>query len=217
MSERRVDAHPVIERYRPATRINHWIVAISFVLAAVSGLSLFHPAFWPLSGVLGGGTWTRILHPFVGVLMTLAFVFLALRMWRDNLFIANDRVWLRNMRKVMRNEEEGLPPVGRFNAGQKLLFWVLVVSLLALLLSGIVIWRVYFSAFFPIGAIRFAALAHAFFGLVLVCAIVVHIYAAFWVKGSLGAMTEGKVSYGWARQHHRLWFRDVLAGRRKPD
>lgn len=135
MSERRIDEHPTIERYRPATRINHWIVALSFVLAAVSGLSLFHPAFWPLSGLLGGGTWTRILHPFIGVLMALAFTLLALRMWRDNLFIANDRAWMRNLRKVMDNDEEDLPPAGRFNAGQKLLFWVLVLSLLALLVT----------------------------------------------------------------------------------
>ena len=217
MSERGIDRHPTIERYRLGTRANHWLVAITFVLAALSGLSLFHPALYPLSGVLGGGTWTRILRPFLGVVMALAFLFLALGLWRDNLLVARDRAWLKQLPKVLDNEEEDLPPVGRFNGGQKLLFWVLVLALLVLVLSGLVIWRVYFSHLFPIGVIRFAALAHAVFGLVLVCAIVVHVYAAFWIKGSLGAMTEGKVTYGWARQHHRLWFRDVLAGRRKPD
>ena len=217
---REVEVHEAphtIERYRPATRINHWLVAISFVLTAISGMALFHPALFPLSALVGGGTWARILHPFLGLLMIAGFVFLALRMWRDNLLDAGDRVWLRNMRKVMDNEEEDLPPVGRYNAGQKLLFWVLVVSLLALLLTGFVIWRAYFSHLFPIGLLRFSSLLHAVFGLVMVVSIIVHVYAAFWVKGAFGAMTEGRVSHGWAWRHHRLWFRDVLAGRRKPD
>lgn len=210
-------SHSYIVRYRTPTRINHWIVAISFVLVALSGLSLFHPALFPLSNLFGGGTWTRILHPFIGVLMVVAFVLLALRMWRDNMLVANDRAWLREMRKVLDNEDEQLPPVGRFNGGQKVLFWVLVLCVLVLLLSGLVIWRAYFSALFPIGVVRLSSVAHALFGLVLVCAIVVHVYAAFWVKDSLRAMTEGKVTYGWAYRHHRLWFRDVVSGRRAPD
>ncbi|MEQ4574589.1 MAG: formate dehydrogenase subunit gamma [Gammaproteobacteria bacterium] len=203
-----------IVRYRAPTRINHWIVAISFVLVALSGLALFHPALFPLSALFGGGPWTRILHPFIGLVMVVAFALLAARMWRDNLLDRDDRSWLRGMRHVLRNEDDKLPPVGRFNAGQKLLFWSIVGCLLALLLSGLVIWRAYFSHYFPIGVIRFSVVVHALFGLVLVCAIVVHIYAAIWVKGSVKAMTRGKVSYGWAHKHHRAWFRQVLSGQR---
>lgn len=206
---------PQIVRYRAPMRINHWIVAICFVLAALSGMSLFHPALFPLTALFGGGPWTRILHPFIGCVMVLAFVLLALRVWRDNFLDRDDRAWLRDGRKVVLNDEEGLPPVGRYNAGQKLLFWVLVGCLLALLLSGLVIWRAYFSQFFPIGAIRFASVAHAVAGLLLVVAIVVHVYAAIWVKGSVGAMTRGKVSYGWAWKHHRSWFRQVVGGERQ--
>ena len=206
---------PRIVRYRAPTRINHWIVATCFVLAALSGLSMFHPAFFPLGALFGGGPWARILHPFIGCVMVVAFVLLALRMWRDNFLTRDDAAWLRNGRKVIRNQEEDLPPAGRFNAGQKLLFWVLVACLLALLLSGLVIWRAYFSAFFPIGVIRFSSVAHAVAGLLMVCAIVVHIYAAIWVKGSIGAMTRGDVSYGWAWKHHRGWFRQVIGGDRR--
>ena len=61
----------------------------------------------------------------------------------------------------MNNREERLPEVGRYNAGQKLLFFVIVVCMLGLLLSGIVIWRAYFSLYFPIGVIRLASLVHA--------------------------------------------------------
>lgn len=206
-----------IVRYRAPTRINHWIVAISFVLAALSGLALFHPALFPLASLFGGGPWTRILHPFIGVVMVVAFVLLAARMWRDNRIDARDRAWLRNVGDVIHNREENLPEVGRFNGGQKLLFWVLVTCVLVLLLSGLVIWRAWFSQWFPIGAIRLSAVAHALFGLILVCSIIVHIYAAIWVKGSLRAMTEGKVSYGWAWRHHRAWFREVVGGRRRVD
>ncbi|MDO5505344.1 MAG: formate dehydrogenase subunit gamma [Pseudoxanthomonas suwonensis] len=206
-----------IERYRPATRINHWITALSFLAAALSGLSLFHPSLFGLSSLFGGGTWTRILHPFLGVVMVLAFVLLAMRMWRDNVLTANDRIWLRNTRQVIDNDDEGLPPAGRFNAGQKVLFWVIVVCLALLLLTGVVMWRAYFSHLFPIGMLRLSTVVHAVFALVLVCGIIVHIYAAFWIKGAFGAMTEGKVSYGWAWRHHRLWFRDVVSGRRDPD
>jgi formate dehydrogenase subunit gamma len=147
--------------------------------------------------------------------MVLAFVLLALRVWRDNFLTRDDRGWLRDGRKVVRNEEESLPPVGRYNAGQKLLFWVLVGCLLALLLSGLLIWRAYFSHFFPIGIIRFSSVAHAVAGLLMVVAIVVHVYAAIWVKGSVRAMTRGRVSYGWAWKHHRSWFRQVVGGERQ--
>lgn len=199
-----------IERYTANQRTNHWIVAIVFILTAISGLALFHPALYGLSALLGGGTWTRILHPFLGVIMTLAFALLAAAMWRFNRMEPRDWQWLRQGRDVVNNREDRLPEVGRFNAGQKLLFFVLVVCILALFLSGIVIWRQYFSLYFSVGVIRAAAVVHGLSAFVLICAIVVHIYAAFWVKGSLGAMTRGTVTPGWAWKHHRAWFREKI-------
>jgi formate dehydrogenase subunit gamma len=132
--------------------------------------------------------------------------------WRDNLMQQRDWIWLRKINDVVGNREENLPDVGRYNAGQKLLFFTLVVCLIVLLLSGILIWRVYFSAFFPIGVIRAGALLHAFFAFVLISSIIVHIYAGIWVKGSIRAMTRGWVTPGWAWKHHRAWFREVNKG-----
>jgi len=60
--------------------------------------------------------------------------------------------------------------------------------------------------------LRLGALAHAFFGFVLICAIIVHIYAGIWVKGSIRAMTRGWVTPGWAWKHHRAWLREVTKG-----
>jgi formate dehydrogenase subunit gamma len=201
-----------IIRYSAGTRINHWIVAISFVLLALSGLALFHPALFWLTNLFGGGPWTRILHPFIGCVMVAAFYLLAAHFWRDNLMQPRDWIWLRKIDDVVGNREENLPDVGRYNAGQKLLFFTLVACLICLLLSGIVIWRVYFSGFFSIGVIRFAALSHAFFAFVLIFSIIIHIYAGIWVKGSVRAMTRGWVSPGWAWKHHRAWFREVGKG-----
>jgi formate dehydrogenase subunit gamma len=201
-----------ILRYSAATRINHWIVAICFVLLALSGLALFHPALFWMTSLFGGGPWTRILHPFLGCFMVLAFFFLAVKFWRDNYFEPRDWAWLRKINDVVANREEALPEVGRYNGGQKLLFFTIVTCLPILLLSGLAIWREYFSGYFSIDLVRIGALVHAFFAFVLICAIIVHIYAGIWVKGSIRAMTRGWVSLGWAWKHHRAWLREVTKG-----
>jgi formate dehydrogenase subunit gamma len=198
-----------IQRYNAKERINHWIVAITFVILALSGLALFHPAMFWLSFVLGGGPWTRILHPFIGLMMFLCFAILALGFWRHNLIEKNDIAWLKGIRDVVNNREESLPPVGRYNGGQKLLFWMMIGCMIGLLLSGIVIWRAWFSWLFPIFVIRAAVVLHALCGFLLIVGIVVHIYAALWIKGTVGAMTRGTVSRAWARKHHPAWYRKM--------
>lgn len=198
-----------IPRYSANDRTNHWLVAISFILLALSGLALYHPAMSWLAVLFGGGPWTRILHPFIGVFMLVLFVLLAGRMWRHNRFEPGDREWLRRAGDVLNNREENLPEVGRYNAGQKLLFFGLVACMAGLLATGVVMWRPWFAPYFPIGLIRAASLLHAFCATVMICLIIVHIYAAFWVKGSMRAMLRGSVSRGWAWKHHRAWLREV--------
>jgi formate dehydrogenase subunit gamma len=198
-----------ILRYTANQRTNHWLVAILFFMAALSGLALFHPALFWLTNLFGGGPWTRILHPFMGVLMFLLFMGLVIRFWAANFFIHNDWLWLKRIDRVIVNEEEGVPPIGKYNPGQKLLFWTLLACMLALLATGVVIWRVYFSSYFGITVIRIAVLLHALAAAVLVLSIIVHIYAGIWIKGSIGAMMHGWVSRAWAKKHHALWYRDV--------
>ncbi|EIK95442.1 formate dehydrogenase subunit gamma [Pseudomonas sp. M47T1] len=205
-----------ILRYNANQRTNHWLVAILFFMAGLSGLALFHPALFWLSNLFGGGPWTRILHPFMGVAMFVLFMGLVIRFWRANFFIHNDTLWLKRIDRVMLNQEEGVPPIGKYNPGQKLLFWTLLACMLVLLFSGVVIWRVYFSQWFGITTIRLAVLAHAAAAFVLVTSIIVHIYAGIWIKGSVDAMLHGWVSRAWARKHHALWYRDVT-GNKRPD
>jgi formate dehydrogenase subunit gamma len=200
----------LIVRYTPNERTNHWITAITFVLLALSGLALFHPSMFWLTALFGGGQWTRILHPFVGVVMFVSFFILAVRFWHHNYLDRDDVQWLRQIDDVLANREENLPEIGRYNAGQKLLFFTMVLCLILLLCSGVVIWRRYFSVYFPIGVIRLAAVVHATAAFVLIVGIVVHIYAAIWIKGSVGAMVRGTVTLGWARKHHPKWFRESV-------
>jgi formate dehydrogenase subunit gamma len=205
-----VKGNGLIQRYTPNERTNHWITAITFVLLALSGLAMFHPAMSWLYAIFGGGQWTRILHPFVGCVMFLSFLILALRFWHHNYLDRADIQWMKQIDDVLNNREDKLPAIGKYNAGQKLLFFTMVICLLLLLGSGIVIWRRYFSFYFPIEIIRLAALVHAAAAFVLIVGIVVHIYAALWIKGSIGAMTRGTVTYGWARKHHPNWFKEII-------
>jgi formate dehydrogenase subunit gamma len=207
---RDVRGNRLIVRYTPNERTNHWITAISFVLLALSGLAMFHPSMSWLYAVLGGGQWTRILHPFIGCVMFLSFLVLALRVWHHNRMDKSDVQWMKQIDDVLANREDRLPEIGKYNAGQKLVFYVMVISLLLLLASGVVIWRAYFAFYFPITVIRLAAVVHAATAFVLIMSIIIHIYAGLWIKGSISAMVRGTVTYGWARKHHPRWFREII-------
>jgi len=208
-------ARPIV-RYSPECRTRHWLNALAFVLAALSGLALFHPALFGLSGLFGGGPWTRILHPYLGLAMLLAFLSFAARVRGQNRMEPRDWEWLRRYRDVLGNREEQLPEVGRYNAGQKLIYQAAVWLLAGLLLSGIVIWRSWFTGYFGIGLVRVAAVVHAVCAFLLVTTILVHVYAGIWVKGSLRAMTQGTVTPGWAFKHHRAWYREMLGHAANP-
>lgn len=201
-----------IVRYTNKERVNHWMVAITFVLLALSGLALFHPSMYWLTNLFGGGTWTRILHPFIGVVMALSFVRLAARFWAHNRWSAADSKWLERFDDLLNNREDRLPEVGRYNAGQKIVFWVSVIGVAVLLVTGFVLWQPYFTPVFPIWLVRLAALLHAFAAFVTIVTIIVHVYAAIWADGSTRAMLYGTVSSAWAKKHHAAWYRDVTRG-----
>jgi len=203
-----------IQRYTPSERANHWLTAVTFVLTALSGLVLFQPLYYPFSQIFGGGVWTRILHPFFGVLIAGFFCALFLRLRKLNVMTPADWEWLKHVREMASGNDRDLPEAGKFNGGQKVQFWIVAVCILLLALSGIVIWRAYFSFLFPIGLIRFAAVIHAASAAVLVGMIVFHIYAAIWTKESIHGMISGWVRRPWAKQHHPVWFRE-MTGRGK--
>jgi formate dehydrogenase subunit gamma len=198
-----------VKRYAANERWNHWFTAILFVLLAASGLAFFHPAFWSLTAVLGGGESSRYLHPILGVLMFVSFIIFAFQKMGDNLMKSHDWKWMGQIGDVLANRDDRLPEVGKYNAGQKLAYWAMLASMLALMGSGLIIWQQFFSHMFTIETIRTAALMHALSGVVLILTIIVHVYAAIWVKGTIGAMTKGTVSRAWAKHHHPLWYRSL--------
>ena len=204
-------------RNTTATRINHWITGGCFVLLLLSGLSMFHPLLFFLSELFGGGQWTRAVHPWIGIVLLVSYAGLIVQFWRDNLWSWDDIAWMREIQHVLVNEEEGVPEVARFNAGQKFVFWSMALLVPVLFVTGLVIWEVYFSPYTTIELQRIAVLIHSLAAVAAIIVWIVHVYAAIWVKGSVRAMTQGWVTPGWAWRHHRKWLRRLaMTGSRGP-
>ena len=202
-----------VDRYTPAARINHWITAASLVLLALSGLSLFHPSLFFLSKLFGGGAATRAIHPWIGVVLFFGFLGLFLRFWRANLWKGEDGTWMRRLSDVLRGHEENLPEIGKYNAGQKLYFWMMSVLIIIMIGSGLVLWDQYFAEYTRVEQKRAAVLIHAVGAIVSICVWIVHVYAGIWVRGTIRAMIKGSVTGGWAWRHHRKWLRELVTGR----
>jgi len=202
-----------VDRYTGGARINHWITATCLVLLALSGLALFHPSLFFLTDLFGGGQTTRAIHPWIGVVLFFSFSGLFIRFWRANLWKAEDDTWMARLRDVLAAREDRLPEVGKYNAGQKVVFWSMSFLIIVLICSGVLIWDQYFAQFSGIETKRFAVLIHAMAAVAIICVWIVHVYAAIWVRGTIGAMTKGRVTGGWAWRHHRKWLRELVGKR----
>ncbi len=198
-------------RYSLPTRINHWIIASCFVLLAVSGLAMFDPALFFLTGLFGGGQSTRALHPWLGMVLVLSFLVIFIRFWHHNIWRRSDTQWIVGIRYVIVNEEEKVPPVGRYNAGQKLVFWAMALLILVLFVSGLVIWDEYLFAYTSIEQKRTAVLLHSLAATGGIAVLIMHVYAGVWIRGSVRGMVRGYVTAGWAWRHHRKWLIEEAA------
>ena len=145
----------------PLARLNHWVVAFSLIALALSGLALYTPYLYFLTNLFGGGQTTRWLHPWIGVLLFVSFYVFFAQLWRANLFNRDDVTWVMRFKDVIGGHEERLPEMGKYNAGQKFVFWGMSALILVLIVSGIVIWQEYFSVYTAIETQRWAALLHA--------------------------------------------------------
>jgi formate dehydrogenase subunit gamma len=196
-----------LTRYDAQERANHWLVGICFILLALSGLAFFHPAFYPLTQLFGGGVWARILHPFIGVVMALAFLVMFFRFRSLNAMTPADKEWLSRVGEMMDGNDHNMPEQGKYNGGQKMMFWTMSLSMLLLFVSGIFLWRTYFTV--PVDVVRLGAVVHSAIAAIMIAMTFVHIYAALWVRGTVRAMVYGTVTRAWAKQHHRAWYRQV--------
>lgn len=199
---------PQVSRYTTGARMNHWVTAISLILLAISGLALFHPSLFSLTALFGGGSMTREIHPWIGVVLFVSFLGLFLRFFKLNLWNKDDAKWMKNLDSVMAGHEEKIPEIGKYNAGQKMVFWGMSLLITVLIISGAIIWDKYFFQYTTIDQKRMAVLIHAICGIGAITIWIIHVYAAIWVRGTLSAMTKGSVTAGWAYRHHRKWLRE---------
>ena len=137
-----------------------------------------------------------------------AFLVMFFRFKALNAMTPADKEWLSKAQNMIDGNDHDMPEQGKYNGGQKVMFWVMATCMLLMAVSGLLIWRAWFG--FDITLVRMGAVVHAAAGAVMIGLIMVHVYAAIWVKGTMSAMTHGSVSGGWAWKHHRKWFRQEV-------
>ena len=197
-----------ILRHDNTERIVHWLIAITFFFLFLSGLALFSPFFFWLSAIFGGGQFMRMIHPFAGVLLVVLFYPYAWRLRKDNRWSPADARWVENSVAYMEKRVE-FHDTGKYNAGQKLMYWSMVPIIAVLFLTGITMWQPWFASSVPASVRRVTSLVHAASAFIMFIGIGIHWYAAYWTRGSIRAMVRGTVTQAWARYHHPAWFRQI--------
>lgn len=207
-----------ILRYTFIERGTHWVAAFSYIYLLLSGLAFWSPALFWLADMLGGGQLARTWHPWLGLIFAAAVIYMYL-LWSAQMNITDvDKAWWGSLRYYITNEDEKMPPAGRYNAGQKLLFWGFFVFGLLLLLSGLVLW---FPEWIPwnLRYLRYiAVLVHASSALITIGLFMLHIYmGVFAERGAFGSVIRGDVSVEFAKRYHPGWYQEVIgsSARRK--
>jgi formate dehydrogenase subunit gamma len=207
----------LIERFTYFERAAHWAVAISFVALAVSGLVLALGKF-VLLPVLGATLFgwlsyaLKTLHNFAGPVFAVALLVFIAGYLRDNLPRAGDFAWLSRAGGMLGGD---LLPSGRFNAGEKVVFWGGVIVLgLTVVASGLVLDKLVPGMAYTRAEMQIAHMIHAVASFLMMAMFVGHIYmGTIGVKGSFQAMRTGYVDEAWAKEHHEYWYDDIKAGR----
>jgi formate dehydrogenase subunit gamma len=192
----------------------HWVAALTYLYLLLTGLAFFTPNLWWLASILGGGVTSRFWHPVIGLVFffTITWMWYA---WRRDMSITDaDRKWNQAILDYIRNEDEDLPPVGRFNTGQKQFFWIMFGGACVLLVTGLLLWLTD-SVPWSLRWLRYVSvLGHVLAFLATVAGFIVHVYmGTAVVRGGFSSVIRGEVSEDWARAHHRLWFEQVTRDR----
>jgi formate dehydrogenase subunit gamma len=119
----RIAPHGHVLRYTFKERLNHWVAAGSYLYLLGTGLAFWSPWLFWLAAVFGGGQPARMLHPWVGLIFTLSLWYMYSLWSRQMRFQQVDREWWNSLRYYITNQDDKMPRAGRYNAGQKLLFW----------------------------------------------------------------------------------------------
>jgi formate dehydrogenase subunit gamma len=208
-----------ILRFNALERFTHWITALSFIVLAISGLNYIFGKrlLMPIIGADAFAVWSQyakyahnyLAWPFMFGLLVMIVVWI-----RDNVPDRTDVRWLREGGGLL---GDGHPPARRFNAGQKMIFWSVVLGGLALSASGIIMLFPFGSTGFTglqfdINGMQLAQYVHATVGVILIAIMIAHIYiGSLGMEGAYDAMGSGEVDLAWARAHHSLWVEEQQA------
>jgi formate dehydrogenase subunit gamma len=206
----------LIERFTSVERMVHWTVAISFLILALSGITMLFGKYvlLPIFGYTLFG-WLayacKNIHNFVGPVFTVSIIVFFIIYVKDNLPAAADIKWLARL-GGMRGKEH--VSAGRFNAGEKLWFWGgLVVLGLIVSASGFVLDMIMPGLAYTRGNMQIANVVHLAAAVLMAGMSIAHIYiGTIGMEGAYEAMRTGYVDDTWAKEHHDLWYEDITNG-----
>jgi len=208
----------VIERFTTVKRVAHWSMALSFVALAVSGLVItFGKAvLLPLIGYTlfsWLATVTKLLHNFIGPLFAVALVVFIVLFIRDNVPKAYDVQWLAKFGGMLDRSGATHVPSGKFNAGEKVQFWLMVCVLsVASAVTGLILNFPNFDQ--TRATMQLVNLIHLGTAMLAMAMAIAHIYlGTIGTRGAYEAMRYGYVDETWAKEHHEYWYDDVVAGK----
>jgi formate dehydrogenase subunit gamma len=209
-----------IVRERLSARVVHWSVALTFFLCLFTGLPIWTSYLGFLANLFGGLQVCRVLHPWMGVAFAAASVLMFAQWMSQMTLTASDRHFItpKGMLEYFeyRNEDAD---VGKYNGGQKMLFWAAALGALGLLLSGIVMWlpQPIFGHWGPWLRQASYILHDTAFSLFFAM-IIGHIYLGTAAEpGTFRSMVRGTVTKSWAQLHHPLWYREVTSRQAKSE
>ena len=203
--------HHHILRYNLKERLTHWVAAGSYIYLLATGLAFWSPWLFWIAVVLGGGPISRMLHPWAGLVFTGSVIYM-FSMWSKQMrFAPVDVEWWKSLHYYIRNEDDKMPPAGRYNAGQKILFWTFFWAALVLLATGLILW---FTDSLPwnLRWLRYiAVLLHPIAALVTIANFMIHIYmGVFAERGAFGSVIRGDVSMAFAKRYHPGWYEEIV-------
>lgn len=201
-----------IPRFNGFERFSHWLTAVSFVVLGLTGLNITFgkivllPLIGPdiFSGISQAAKYT---HNFVSFSFVVG-LFLIIALWiKDNIPRQVDIEWLKEGGGFIKSKH---PPAGRFNAGEKIVFWFALVAGAAAIVSGYLLMFPFYVT--DIAGMQIAQIVHAVIAVLFVAAILAHIYiGTIGMEGAFEAMGEGTVDLNWAKEHHSLWLEEQMA------
>src|SRR5882757_4614452 len=207
-----------ILRFASFERFTHWLTASCFVVLALSGLNISFGRILilPLFGANAFATmstYAKYAHDYLAFPFMLGLAIMFLIWIRDNIPGKIDWQWLKQGGGIVSKGQH--PPAKRFNAGQKGIFWIVVIGGALMSLSG---WFMLFPYLLAnVTELQFWTVIHAVIAMLFIAAMLAHIYiGSVGMEGAFDAMGTGEVDINWAREHHSLWVEEEQARGRVP-